>query len=302
MVTLRRMKSGFVTLVGRSNAGKSTLLNTLVGTKISAVSEKPQMTRQVIHGVMNIPEGITDIPAGQAVFVDTPGILKDRRTPLSGKLFGRVQESLRDIDLVVYVVDPSRAVGPEERAAFGLVRHLQFPKILAINKSDLPTRERPHQSEYETWGKEFDAVFSLSALRGSHIQPLKKKVMELLPEGEPAYPEEQWTNVDQAFWIGEIVREKMFSVLGQEVPYESAVEIDDVEEKPAGEKRKEAMLVAKGRILTTNDQYKKMIIGASGLKIKEIGSMARRELEAATGKRVFLDLQVVTDPHWVERV
>jgi GTP-binding protein Era len=282
------MKSGFVALIGRSNVGKSTLMNTLVGTKIAAVSFRPQMTRHVIHGVLNSS-------AGQAVFVDTPGILKEKRSVLTGKLLQKVKEAIADIDLLVYVVDPSREIGPEERFAFGMIRHLPTKKILVMNKSDLPARERPYKEDYEAWSKEFDAVFSLSALRAAHIQPLKEKVMELLPEGQPMYEKEQLTNIDNYFWIAEIVREKLFSVLEKEVPYSATVEIDEVDDKPD-------VMVVKGRILTSDTRYKKMIIGVKGHKIKEIGTMARRELEAAVNKKIFLELTVEVDAHWMERV
>ena len=282
------MKSGFVVLIGRSNVGKSTLLNTLVGTKISATSFRAQMTRQIIHGVMNTP-------AGQAVFVDTPGVFKDKRNLLSSTLLQKIQEALKEIDLIIYVVDPTRDIGPEERGTYGMIRHLPTPKILVTNKSDLPQSDRPHQAYYEAWGMDFNAMFVLSALRGSHIAPLKEKVMELLPEGEPMYPADQLTNIDNGFWIAEIIREKAFSVFDKEVPYSLTVEIDNVEDKPD-------IMVIQGRILTNAERYKKIIIGQRGQKIKEIGIMARRELEAATNKKIFLELEVAVDPHWVERV
>lgn len=283
------MKSGFVALIGRSNVGKSTLLNTLVGTKIAAVSFRPQMTRNEIHGVITTPEG-------QAVFVDTPGIFKDKKNPLSAKLVNKVTNLLeQELDLIIYVVDPSREIGQEERAAFGMVRHLNIPKLLVINKCDLSPRERQFEIDYEAWGKEFDGLFHLSALRASHIKPLKEKVMELLPEGEPMYPAEQWTNIDNYFWIAEIIREKVFSVFEKEVPYAITVEVDNVEEK-------KDITVISARILTNQERYKKIIIGQGGQKIKEVGQMARRELEAAVNKKIYLELEVEVDKHWVERV
>ncbi len=290
------MKSGFVVLVGRSNVGKSTLMNTLVGTKISATSFRAQMTRHIIHGVMNMPDG-------QAIFVDTPGMFKDRRNALTARLTGKVSEALKDIDVIVYVVDPTREVGPEERAMYGMIRHLSNPKLLVINKSDLPPRDRPHTREYEAWAEDFAGVFYLSALRASHIQPLKEKVMELLPEGEPLYPPDQLTNIDNHFWIAEIVREKVFSIFDKEVPYSMAVEVDTVEEKTFG-KGDAAVpgLAIKARILTNEERYKRIIIGARGNKIKEIGQMARKELEASTNRKVFLELEVEVDTHWVERI
>ncbi len=282
------MKSGFVVLVGRSNVGKSTLMNTLVGTKIAATSFRAQMTRQLIHGVMNAADG-------QAVFIDTPGVFKDRKNPLTAKLTNKVKEALEGVNLIIYVVDPTREIGDEEKATFGMIRHLDIPKILVINKSDLPAEERKHQEEYEDWAEDFDAVFRLSALRASHIQPLREKVMEFMPEGEAVYEEGQLTNLHHYFWIAEIIREKIFSVFEKEIPYSISVEVDDVEEK-------KDITVIKARILTNQERYKRIIIGQKGRKIKEIGQMARKELEQAINQKVYLELEVFVDKHWIERV
>lgn len=282
------MKSGFVALIGRSNVGKSTLLNTLVGTKIAATSFRAQMTRHIIHGALNTPEG-------QAIFVDTPGVFKDRKNPLTAKLTNKVKEALTGVDVLIYVVDPTREIGDEERATYGMIRHLEMPKILVINKSDLPEEERKHEEEYKNWAEDFDTVMSLSALRGSHIQPLRDKVMSLLPEGDKLYPDEQLTNLDHYFWIAEIIREKVFSVFDKEVPYSITVEVDHMEEKAD-------MTIISARILTNAERYKKIIIGRGGQRIKEIGKMARRELEQAINKKIYLELEVEIDPHWVERI
>ncbi len=169
------MKSGFAILIGRSNVGKSTLMNTLVGTKIAATSFRAQMTRDIIHGVVNTGDG-------QAVFIDTPGIFKDKKSSLTAKLINKAQEALDGVDVIIYVIDPSREIGSEERYTFGLIRHLQTPKILVINKSDLPEDERKYQADYEALGKDFSAVYGLSALRGTHIDPLKQKIVSLLPD------------------------------------------------------------------------------------------------------------------------
>lgn len=282
------MKSGFVVLIGRSNVGKSTLMNTLVGTKIAATSFRAQMTRHLIHGVMNFA-------GGQAVFIDTPGVFKDRKNPLTAKLTNKVKESLDGVNLIIYVVDPTREVGDEEKATYGMIRHLDIPKLLVINKSDLPAGKRKHQDEYESWEENFDAMFKLSALRASHIQPLRERVMEYMPEGEEMYPNDQLTNLDHYFWIAEIIREKVFSIFDKEVPYSITVEVDDVEEK-------KEITVIKARILTNEDRYKRIIIGQKGRKIKEIGQMARKELEQATNQKIFLELEVFVDKHWVERI
>jgi GTP-binding protein Era len=210
-------------------------------------------------------------------------------------LINKAKDALQDIDLIIYVVDPGREIGAEERAAFGLIRHVEKPKILVINKSDLPETEREYQEQYTALAKDFDAVFLLSALRGSHIKPLKDKVMELLVDGEPLYPEDQWTNITHEYWIAEIIREKLFSVLDKEIPYSVSVEIDEVKEK-------DEIFVITGRILTDAERYKKILIGRRGAKIKEIGQMARRELEQALGKKVYLELEVVVDKHWIERI
>ncbi|PIR04123.1 MAG: GTPase Era [Candidatus Magasanikbacteria bacterium CG11_big_fil_rev_8_21_14_0_20_39_34] len=282
------MKSGFVVIVGRSNVGKSTLLNTLVGTKIAATSFRAQMTRHIIHGVMNTPDG-------QAVFVDTPGVLKAKKSKLTAKLLHKVEGALSDIDVIIYVVDPTKEIGDEERHTFGLIRNIQTPKILVINKSDLHEENRKYQLDYQFWGNDFNEVLTLSALKGSHIQPLRDRVMELLPEGDPLYPENQLTNIDNYFWIAEIVREKAFSIFEKEVPYSLNVEIDSVEET-------EDLIRIEGKILTNDERYKKMIIGKGANKVKEIGQMARKELEQSTNKKVYLGLEVEVDKHWVERI
>ncbi|OGH64926.1 MAG: GTPase Era [Candidatus Magasanikbacteria bacterium RIFCSPHIGHO2_01_FULL_41_23] len=282
------MKSGFAILIGRSNVGKSTLMNTLVGTKISATSFRAQMTRDIIHGVVNSPEG-------QAVFIDTPGIFKDKKSSLSGKLVNKAETAIEGVDVIIYVVDPTREIGPEERATFGIIRHLQIPKILVINKSDLPLDERKYQADYEAMGRDVSAVYSLSALRARHIEPLKEKIISLLPEGEPMYPEGQLTNVDNHFWVAELIREKVFSVLDKEVPYSITVKTESIEEK-------EGVMVISAKILTDEERYKRIIIGTRGARIKEIGQLARRELEQALGTKIFLELEVEVDKHWIERV
>jgi len=282
------LKSGIITLVGRSNSGKSTLLNTLVGTKIAAVTDKPQTTRNIIHGVLNDPRG-------QAVFVDTPGIFKQKSTPLSHELNESVHEAIKDIDVALYVADPSRPIGPEERSSLTMMRKLTVPKILVLNKSDIQEAEKPYLDDYRALSGEFVATFELSALRNRHIQPLIDKVFELLPVGEALYPPDQLTNVDKNFWVAELIREKVFLALRKEVPYTTHVEIESIEEKPD-------VFVVKAIIYTYDKRYKQMIIGAKGRAIKEIGIAARKELEQALGKKVFLELNVETDKHWMERM
>lgn len=282
------MKSGLITLVGRSNVGKSTLMNTIIGTKISAVTDKPQTTRNVIHGVLNRPEG-------QAVFIDTPGIFKEHHNHLSSQLTESVHESLKQIDAVVYVADPTKPIGPEERSVLGMLRKIQIPKIMVINKCDLPEKDKEFLEDYKALDENFVAIFELSATKNRHIQPLIEKIFEILPEGEPLYPENQLTNVDRDFWIAEIIREKIFMALRKEVPYTTHVEIASIEEKPD-------VTVINAIVYTYDKKYKEMIIGKGGRAIKEIGIAARKELEQAANKKIFLNLEVETDKHWMERV
>ncbi len=282
------MKSGLITLVGRSNVGKSTLMNTIVGTKLAAVTDKPQTTRNVIHGVLNRPEG-------QAVLVDTPGIFKEHHNHLSSQLTESVHESVKDIDIVIYVADPTKPIGPEERSVLSMVRKLTVPKLMVINKSDLSKAEKEFLDDYMALKDDFLATYELSAIKNRHIQPLIEKIMELLPEGEPLYPPDQLTNVDKNFWISEIIREKIFLALRKEVPYTTHVEIENIEEKAD-------ITVIKAIVYTYDRKYKEMIIGRGGRAIKEIGIAARKELEQASNKKVYLELDVEVDKHWMERI
>jgi GTPase len=282
------LKSGIVTLAGRSNAGKSTLLNTLVGTKIAAVTDKPQTTRHNIHGIVNLAEG-------QVVFVDTPGVFKQSNAMLSGQLLKTLHEALSGIDAVVYVADPTKSIGQEERSIIALLRTLNVPKIMVINKIDLPDREKKYIEDYRALADEFVAICELSALKKRHVQPFLEKVVSLLPIGEPLYPENQLTNIDKDFWVSEIIREKVFLALRKEVPYTTKVEIVSIEEKPD-------VYVITAIVYTYDKRYKKMIIGERARSIKEIGIAARKELEQALNKKVFLELEVETDKHWMERL
>ncbi len=285
------MKSGFVVLVGRSNVGKSTLLNSLVGSKIAITSRKPQTTRLSIHGIVHDPRG-------QIVFVDTPGVFERAHDVLTKMLNERVREALRDIDVIVYVADPTRPIGNEEHMVLRLIEPVKKPKILAVNKID--ERELPYIEEYRALAPQFDAVIEISALREKNLKQLIEAVLDRLPEGEPFYPEFQLTNIENRAWLAEIIREKIFIQTGAEIPYSVAVEIHEAEERK--DKRGETLLYIKASVLTAEERHKRMLIGAGGRRIKEIGSASRKELEAALGRRVFLDLEVVVDPDWPARL
>ncbi|HPV70952.1 MAG TPA: GTPase Era [Candidatus Magasanikbacteria bacterium] len=277
-------KSGMVTLVGRANVGKSTLLNTLVGTKLAITTPKPQTTRQVIQGVLNVPQG-------QAVFIDTPGYFQEKRSPITPKLNQKIIESLYDINLILYIVDPSRQIGPEERYMLSILRKTKSPKILVINKIDLPEKSLEFLEDYRSLGEDFDETVEVSALKHKHIKTLIERIFSYLPEGEPLYPPESITNMDEKFFISELIREKIFHTMGDEVPYTTAVEVESVEDKPD-------ILVISAVILTVSPRYKKMLIGDHAKKIKEMGSTVRKELEIIMNRKVYLDLRVEVDKDW----
>lgn len=284
-------KSGFAVLVGRTNVGKSTLLNALVGTKIAIVTPKPQTTRDTYHGVVTRPEG-------QIVFVDTPGIFETEPTKLVANLHHKVRDALEGIDVVVHVVDPSRAIGVEDRHVLELVRHVTQPKILVLNKADLP--ERPWRQEWLDRAGEYVQTLEVSALTGKGVEELVRAIMALLPTGPLHYPEGQVTNVSNEFWIREVIREKIYLQTGQEVPYTATVQVEKIEDRQT--KDGKPLLYIKAAILTTDDRHQRMLIGAGGRRVREIGAAARHELEVALNRKVFLDLTVLVDPHWMDRL
>lgn len=285
------MKSGFVALIGRSNAGKSTLINTLVGAKVAIVSPKPQTTRFSIHGVVHDPRG-------QIVFVDTPGVLERTRDAVSRTMSEHVNTALEGINALVYVADPTRPIGAEEKRAIKLIEPLTIPKILAINKIDMPGAR--FLEDYRALAPKFSAVVEVSGLHATHLKVLVSKLFEFLPEGEPIYPEFQFTNLDERQRAAEIIREKVFIQTEREVPYAVAVEVEEMEQRET--KSGKPMLYIKANILTLKEHHKKMLVGMGGRKIKEIGSAARKELELALQSPVFLDLEVVVDTNWPRRL
>lgn len=284
------MKSGFAVLIGRSNVGKSTLLNALVGTKVAITSPKPQTTRQQIRGIVNDPRG-------QIVFVDTPGIFEEAHNRLTTQLNRAARSSLNGIDVVVYVADPTRAIGNEEHILLRMIDKVRVPKILAINKTDV--RNPPFISEYRNLADRFDLTLEISALRARALKDLVSAVFDRLPEGEPSYPEFQFSDLEHRFWISELIREKVFIQMGAEIPYTTAVEILEMEDKTSDSA---PLRYIKAVILTTNPRHKQMLIGRGGRKIKEIGWAARKELEAVLNTKVFLDLHVEVDERWMDRL
>ena len=273
-------------MIGRSNVGKSTLMNSIIGSKIAITTPKPQTTRLPIQGILTRGES-------QIVFVDTPGVLKGAKDALSKKLLSAVKESLEDVDVIVYVVDPTRQIGQEEREVMRLVESIDKPSILVINKMDL--ERKPYLDFYRDLSENYDETVELSALKGTHVGTLIEKLQDIVPEGEFYYPEHQLTNMPNKYWMAELIREKLFLRLRQELPYSTHVEVTEMEERENG------MMYIKAKVFTTTDRYKRMIIGAGGRGIKEIGQSVRKELEAVMQAKIFIDLRVEVDPHWMQR-
>lgn len=288
------MKAGTVLLVGRTNAGKSTLLNQIIGQKVAIVTRKPQTTRFPVTAVY-------EDERGQIIFTDVPGIFEKSPDLLAKKIGKRTAEVLKSsVDLVVYLVDHTRYRDVEENRTLGLVRKMQdIPKILVFNKWDI--KKPSHYPAYRFLEEEFDAVIKISALKGTNIKKLVELIFFYLRETtKKAVDTEEMTtpllNIDSKLFLEEIIREKAFNALGQELPYTLTVKVNEKTERDDG------TLYIKADILTTDDRYKAMIVGKKGQKIKEIGMVARKELELSRGgKRVFLDLSVKTDPHWMQK-
>lgn len=281
-----KTKAGFVVIVGRSNVGKSTLMNALVGSKVAITSPKPQTTRLPIHGILTRDEG-------QIVFVDTPGMLKGAKDPLSKALTESLKNALADVDILMYVADPTRVIGDEEKSMLRMVEQIDKPKIMVINKMD--DKNKPYLDFYRDLSDKFDFMFEVSAREHAHIKPLIDKLFEILPEGEQFYPSYQITNMANNVWVAELIREKLYLRLRQEVPYTVHVEVTTMEE------RENNLMYIAATIFTTEDRYKRMIIGQGGRGIREIGQSTRRELESVMEKKIYLDLQVETNPHWMQR-
>lgn len=277
-------------MVGRPNVGKSTFVNNLIGQKVAITSPKPQTTRFPIKAVYQEERG-------NLIFVDTPGIFGKAQDSLSKKINEVTLKTVNsEVDLTIYMVDHTRKRDFEESKVLGIVRKIKTPKILVINKIDIA--EPSYLPQYKFLEDEFDHIFEISGLHRTHVKPLLNTIFELIPDVEETslepdriYP---LLNMDSTAFIGELIREKIFLKMGEEIPYTSTVIVDEIKEKKKG------VTYIKARILTSDDRYKRMIIGAGGRKIKEMGSMARKEIELATGRRVYLELLVEADAHWQE--
>lgn len=285
------MKSGIVSIIGRPNVGKSTLLNHILGQKVSITSPKPQTTRFNLQAVF-------EDERGQIIFIDTPGIFGKVTDTMGKRINGAAEESLKDgVDVLIYMIDHTRERDFEENKVLGIVRKSNAKhKILLINKIDV---ESPtHRIQYKFMEEEFDSVVEISAFEHKNIPLLLDAIFLYLPEGEKMVDTsilvQPALNLDSKTFISECIREKAFLFLRKEVPYSLTAVVDEMVERANG------TLYIRARILTTQDRYKAMIVGKGGLMIKEISMAARKELETATSKKVYVELSVETDPHWSE--
>jgi len=284
----KSFKSGFVSLIGRPNAGKSTLLNALVGQKVAIVADKPQTTRTSIQGVLTLPEA-------QIVFIDTPGIHK-ADSPLNKRLMDTVRASLAERDLLLYVADASKPFGAEDGKAVDLARKAGSPVALVLNKIDLvkeKARLLPLIEQYKA-AFEFVDYLPVSAARGKGLDDLRRAIVERLPEGPAYFPEDHVTDQPERFLAAELVREKVLLATRQEVPHSVAVMVDRWEETPA-------ITRIYATIRVEREGQKGIVIGAGGATLKLIGTQARREMERLFGVKIFLDLHVRLEPGWREK-
>lgn len=284
------MKAGTVLIVGRPNTGKSTLLNAILKQKVSITSPKPQTTRFPIQAVY-------EDERGQILFIDTPGIYGQSHDQLSKSVNKAASDSFdQKVDCVVHMIDHTRERDSEENKALGMVRKIQAPKIMVINKIDI--KKPTHIIQYKFMEDEFDVVIELSALKRSNVNTLVDTIFDYLPESEKLIDTTGMTqpslNLDARTFVSEIIREKAFLNLRRELPYTITTVVDDIDERKNGD------LYIRARIITNDDKYKAMIVGKGGVMIKEISMAARKEIEVASNKTVYMDLTVETDPHWME--
>lgn len=278
-------RSGFVSILGRPNAGKSTLLNALIGTKIAIVADKPQTTRSTIQGVVTTEHA-------QIVFVDTPGI-HEADSPINKRMMETVRAALEQRDLLLFVADASREFAPADAKAMGLLERSGTPVILLLNKIDLLHDKSGLLPLIDRYRKlhDFADCIPVSAERGENLDKLREAIMARLPEGPAYFPPDHLTDQPERYLAGELVREKILLETRQEVPHSVAVLVDKWEE--------EARLIRiYATIYVEKAGQKGILIGAGGAKLKRIGSLAREEMERFFGRKIYLDLHIKVQPGW----
>ncbi len=278
------MKSGFVNIFGKPNAGKSTLLNALMGEKLAIVSSKVQTTRHRIKGILSTAEY-------QIIFSDTPGII-DPKYKLHEKMMQSVRSALEDADVAILLVD-IRDNWEEADAIFAALR-LKAPALVVINKMDASDKAKQEGAAAFFREKKYcrDIVL-VSALKGLNMPGLLQKIVDMLPEGEPFYAEDELSDLPTKFFVGEIVREKIYTLFEDEIPYHTTVLVSEFKEKTT-------LIKIRADIIVQRETQKAIILGEGGRMIKQIGTLSRQEIETFLGRKVFLELFVKVRPKWRE--
>lgn len=278
------MKSGLVSFIGRPNAGKSTLLNRIVGHKLAIVSDKPQTTRTRILGVKNYPEG-------QVVFVDTPGVHKPTHR-MNVRMVDAAIDVVSEVDVLILVVDATAKPGSGDRFVLDAISKVSAPVILALTKVDLIAKSKllPLIDHYQQ-ARSFAEIVPVSAVDGTNVDVLERLVLDRLPEGDPMYPPDYVTDQSELFAVSEIVREQVLLATHDELPFSTAVLLDRFEETPS-------MTSIYCTILVDRESQKPIVVGKGGSMIKRIGTGARLELERYLETKVFLDLHVKVRSEW----
>jgi GTP-binding protein Era len=282
------VKSGFVSFLGRPNAGKSTLLNRIVGQKLAIVSDKPQTTRTRILGVKNYEDG-------QVVFVDTPGVHKPMHR-MNVRMVDTALDAMREVDVVGMVVDASEKPGAGDQFLLNLLKDVKTPVILALNKVDLIAKPKllPLIDQYRR-AHAFAEIVPVSAADGTNVDVLEKLFLQSLPEGEPFYPADYLTDQPERFFVAELVREQVLQLTHAEIPFSTAVVVDRFEEPDDDQ-----VMRLYCTILVDRESQKPIVVGKGGAMIKKIGTIARQELERFFATRVYLDLHVKVKSEWRE--
>jgi len=285
-------RSGFVCILGRPNAGKSTLLNALVGEKIAIVTHKPQTTRNRIQGIANV-KAAKGRSAGQIILIDTPGVHKPD-SPLNRKMMHEVRAGLEGCDLLLLIVDATVKFGTGDEYVLEMAKRSGLPVFLLLNKIDALDK-RALLPLIESYSKlhAFREIIPISALKKQGLDELLAVVIKALPEGGRYFPEDQLTDQPGRFIAAELVREQLLKLTGQEVPYATTVAVDNWEEEPK-------LVRIAATIYCERDGQKGIIIGRGGAMLKKIGSAARHEIERRLGTKVFLELFVKVRPGWRE--
>lgn len=279
--------SGFVSILGRPNAGKSTLLNALVGMKLAIVAEKPQTTRTSIQGVLNLPNA-------QIVFVDTPGI-HEPDSAFNKRMLETVRAALAERDLLLYLVDSARPFTEQDQKAVELVKKARTPVVLLLNKIDRLKDKTPLLGLIDKYKSlhDFAEYLPVSALNGEGLDALRECMLAKLPEGPSYFPPDHITDQPERFLAAELIREKILHETRQEVPHAVAVLVGNWEETPR-------LTRISATVYVEREGQKGIVIGAKGALLKKVGTQAREEMELLLGRKIFLELRVKVRPKWRE--